>query len=273
MRFGWSGTRVNDAHAAISALGLHVQAETFEPAQVAGKTWTMFSTFGNHDGPYTRNPNFWLADYDFTCVPTCQFNSGLSKTPRGALVTRRHLLSATHAGYTNGATLYFVGNDGEVYSRTVLSSTDVGFDTLVVRLSSDLPATVVPCKVLPANIESLLTGDSLLDNLIPIITVNQYSQAVARKWSGISTQSGARKYHINQTITTAPFTSFSTNVVSGDSGSPSFLLVDGEAVLVGTQHTTGSGPLTATLLSLIGTAIDAMDPTYNVMVADLAGFA
>jgi hypothetical protein len=100
----------------------------------------------------TRNLNCWLADIDLSGSAIWTSLGGTANS--GALITPQHWVGVAHWGASAanmgvGAQLKFCGNDGIIYTRTVLSRIYRygGSDAILCTLDSPLPAEVVPLKI------------------------------------------------------------------------------------------------------------------------------
>jgi len=139
----------------------------------------------------------------------------------------------------------------------------------VYTLDSDLPATITPCKVAPANIGSYLVNN--FQNRPPALGLDQEEKALAIDYSG----GGSFLFPAN-----ADRLVFSESKISGDSGNPAFLIADGNLVLitVWTYGGAGSGTPVASNLTKINEMILAADAQagvstdYTVTPADFSAY-
>jgi hypothetical protein len=214
-------------------------------------------------GTYVRNPSFWLSDADFTCFSP--WNSREGQNRAGTLISPQFLICAEHYRLEVGDTVRFVGPAGQVVNRTVVASSIAGaFDVFVVKLNEPIVEHITPCKVLPKGIISsgikkyayryLPTADlsalnaasdlflSYLERpLAPAITTNQdkkaglaLTQGLSYNWIGAGLSPGldmnkpGRLYR--QSLDIQPL------IRSGCSGSPVFLLINGQLCFVGERY-------------------------------------
>jgi len=178
------------------------------------------------------------------------------------MVSDTYFIGAAHTAgsYSVGAQVDFLGNDGNVYTRTIIAllahlapshivtspadttilaaGSQAWDDLMVGKLSAALPAAVKPLKILPANWRTYLP---MLGLNLPILHWG--------KWDGVS-------YFHDIFITPGRFLSYQTafadpeamwtfpqisppdyrrDVVHGDSGGASFIPINGEAVLISTN--------------------------------------
>jgi hypothetical protein len=158
-------------------------------------------------------------------------------------ITPRHIWFAKHITTSlTGATIRFITNSNTVVERTILRTinSQVGFDVGIALLNSDLPESINIVKILPASASKKFTS-----------TVSSSGSFwINKDKEALITNIGA--FSNNSASTQIPFSSsdpnygpiyvsgldenqraFYKNVVVGDSGSPLFLLINNEPVLVG----------------------------------------
>jgi hypothetical protein len=198
-------------------------------------------------GPWVRNPDFWLADVDLTCVSA--WNVGTNGVVRATAISPEHWVSCQHGWQPKvGDTLYFVGRSagaGEpqpVSTHTVTAVTGVpGADLRVGRMTPALPEWISFAKVLPSDHRlHLPSGDNTA--FLPVFRVNQDFQMNVHAWR----PAGVR-LHVLADL--SPFTGeysqyrqLTNDVRFLDSGNPTFCLISGEAVLLSTQTSYIAGP-------------------------------
>ena len=236
-------------------------------------------TTQNHSTPsYVRNPNLWCSQgtpIDLTCISP--WNSNASNRKAGTLITPRHAIFVVHSHYYPylGETWRFVAQDGTVHDRTVTGvETHPDYDPYypdlaVCTFDSDLPVTISPCKMMPADNGSYLVNNT--DNRPAALLLDQEEKALIGDWRG-----GGGYYY----PTDADRLIFSEAVISGDSGNPSFLIVNDELVLVTcwTYGGSGSGTPVALFIDDINTMIvtsdaqSAANTGYTVTEADFSAF-
>ena len=223
-----------------------------------GKVFTTQNHAGN---TYVRNPNVWCADIVSKLTGISPWNSRGGATRAGTLITPRHVINAEHYPLLVGDTIRFVAADNTVHTRTVTGKathptyTPYNPDFRVYTLNSDLPAAITPCKVAPANIGSYLVNN--FQNRPPALGLDKEEKALAIVYNG----GGDFLFPTN-----ADRLVFSESKISGDSGNPAFLIVDGNLVLltVWTFGGAGSGTPVASNLAKINAMILAADAQANV---------
>ena len=197
--------------------------------------------------------------------------SGVSWSHRqaGTVITPRHLVFAAHFPIKTGTTLTFHDRTGKVHSRKLIKnislrkkSNTVRSDITIALLDEPLPPSIKTYRLLPPREDY---GHTLLD--CPVIVTEQGRRAFIHKVYRAS----------NKTISFKKNEDFPEslykNLIRGDSGNPSFLLVGGEPVLIET-HTgggPGSGPFYSAPLvfKALEEAVAKLDPNYKIKTVPL----
>jgi hypothetical protein len=217
---------------------------------------------------YTRNPDFWAADVDISCMDVWFTNTASSGTGptwrRLTMVTPRHGVFADHFGGTTiGDTYGFVGADNVYHTRTIQAyETEIGdSDIRVVLLDSDLPASIIPCKVAPSNLSDFIEVDNVsIGYYIPTLATNQFDQGTVQTWSYIDALQKATYVVPVEADQLAMY----TIPVDKDSGNPSFFIHDGEAVLLSHWTGTTGGPAYPDYIGEVNTQILAVDAAEGI---------
>ncbi len=237
--------------------------------EVNGK---IFTSQDHASSAYVRNPDLWCGDLDITCASPWNSSGGHKRA--GTLVTPRHVIGAAHYEYSVGAVVRFVAKDGTVHDRTVAGkvrhpeSENYHPDLTIYTLDSDLPSTIKPCAVMPSDYTSYLVNEQVKTACLGL---DQEEKALIIDWN-----SGGRM----RTPTDPNRLIFHENKISGDSGNPAFIIVDGELVLVTvwTFGGAGSGTAVADYISDINGMIATADTqagvstNYTVTEADFSTF-
>jgi len=202
-----------------------------------------------------RNPDSWLqkvAPLDVTCISP--YNSYGANKKGGALITPRHFVHAYHYALIVGATVFFYDMQGNEYAAVIdemqrmfyLGDVDDGSDLIVARFSQPLPAQIKPTKILPTNYATYLPhitegSAAMQSDFLPVAAFGTDFQEQAlvlehtyNLWYG-ETSAGGVKHRVFYVYdpTTSPRKDYSEMRVSGDSGNPSFLIVNNELVCLG----------------------------------------
>ncbi len=198
-------------------------------------TQLLYSTYNVVTGECIRSATCWAADIDLTCASP--WNSQGGNLGAGTAITPRHIVFANHLALNDGTTILFYTMGDVAVSRTVSSSMQVGTtDLRIGLLSSDLPGTITPAKVLPDNWAS-----SIQASRTAALNFNQEERVSVVDLNAITSDDVAV-----QTPIDAQRLAFHTARVNGDSGNPIFIIVSGAPVLLFCFYSPSGGP------SLIG---------------------
>ena len=210
----------------------------------------MFLNYPDKQAPasITTNSDFFARAVDFSCVSI--WNS-IGATQRCAtVVSPRHVVGAAHWQVPPGASVYFVGQDGSVYSNRVKAAKSYQYhywnspantlDVAVGILDEPLPSAIGIALVAPSNIcDYVGTGVKL-----PVLSLTQDRFVFVREIeSAICPTYGA----------TSPDIAYGAPVIgrrydfygairSGDSSCPNFLVINNRPVLLGCHLTAASAP-------------------------------
>jgi hypothetical protein len=242
----------------------------------------IFSSLNHNTQIYNRNANLWCADVDLTCASPwnsdfTNSNTSIVNRKFGTLITPMHVIGAKHQYYEVGKVLRFIAGDNTIHTREIVGKKDYSSaDITIYTLDRDVPAAITPCKVLPAD-----WGDYMANNhltLPPALSIDQEQKAL------ISSFISARDSYHGTLALAAPADTdqaiFNESKVSGDSGGPSFLIVNGELVLIMTFQYGGGGqgPIVSKYIAEINQMIIDSDSQtglstgYTVTEADFSAF-
>lgn len=187
-------------------------------------TLSLYSTL--IDGvTYVRNSNLFVSAVDWTCLPAV--NSFAGGKFCGTVIADDCILGCNHATLPNGTTIYFVAADGTIITRTSIGAATVsGRDLRAIALDSPLPNTIHVCKVPPSNfLTARLPG---FPWGIPIVRANQFRELhLYTSYEATTGVMGVAGYP-----NVASMQPWYTPIVSGDSGSGMFMVVNGEPLFI-----------------------------------------
>jgi hypothetical protein len=247
------------------------------------------TTYYGHPSHETqvRNPNNILVhnNVDTSCIGV---HYGFAQFT--ILITPRHAIQATHnAVGCNGTipTYWFKDAKGNIYPRLIISRAygpSINPDICILTFDSDLPASIIPAKVLPPN-------------YLNYIQVDKYNTLVSKfpvYFLGINGQIKLNELYIPNGITTTPInfgTIASTDplrvpwgkylVRVSDSSSPIFTIFHNQIVAMGATTWTGPGSsghlgVAGAFVNQLITAADSaagISTGYTVTPVDLSSFA
>tara|TARA_R110000765_G_scaffold9042_3_gene28563 strand:- start:15572 stop:16804 length:1233 start_codon:yes stop_codon:yes gene_type:complete len=214
----------------------------------------VYSSQNHTTKSYTRNLDFWGGDIDMTC--SSPWNSNLSNRKAGTAITPRHILGAAHYEFGVGTVVRFVTADNQVVERTVVSKKrhpdyqPYSPDLTIYGLDQDLPTTISPCVLFPASYGDFLTVSNMKELRAGAFGLDQEEKGLL-----VDLVSNRSFYYPNN----ATRSIFSESKISGDSGNPAFIIVNGELVLITVWTFGGAGS---------GTALSDNIPALNQMIID-----
>jgi hypothetical protein len=218
----------------------------------------IFSTYATDrpspwGGNFTRRMNFTGVAWDDSRTAT--------------LVSPEHVVMAAHYPRPVGSTLVFHDRRGRPQRRVLAAVESLAgiADLAVGRLHAPLPDSVRPYRVLsPSDGYGTLTG------CLAVVT-DQHRKAFVHEIGGVSGNGISFRHPASSRISSH----LTKNLVTGDSGNPSFLLVGGELVLIET-HTTGgpgAGPFLSAppVFAAINAAMSKLGGGHQLRTVPLAG--
>ena len=272
-----SGSVVDTFSSYVTGTAAHNATSTID-ALISGKTAAStirrFTTQNHTTSPpsYVANASFWASSIDFSCCSV--WNSTGLNTMAGTLISPRHIIFAAHYQLNNGATVRFIDNLGNVVSRTMTAKLvhpdykPYYPDIAIGVLDSDVPAGVSFARVLPSNWSSYLPTLSY-SSTIPLIIVDQEEKALI---GDIGSMSGTVQI---VSPSNAQRASFWESIIVGDSGSPGFIVINNQLVIV-TVLTYGglftSGTAISAHIGAINTMMNTLGGGYQLSTVNLSGF-
>jgi hypothetical protein len=281
----------------IGSLGAHVTAQlsTLTSGKTPGSSaqQCFLSNNANPAAPAVgRNTASLAASLDFTGTSVCGypgFNSG-SYFP-GHLISSRHILCAEHVKLGVGTTIAFLDSLGAYQLATVTSgalvagSKDIWVGYLTWQAGS-APSNLHRYKMLPSNyasyISSCLSGLSKPVSTLPVLTRTVHDQAGNGQglgWWNISALGGYNSafktvFSGGASLSASnPFSMWSGDIISGDSGSGVFLVINGELVITQSFYTAAGGDFYADFVSDINSTMTSLaGSAYAVATVSLAAF-
>jgi len=221
-------------------------------------------TTQDHDaGVYVRNPNRILPSVDLTGASPWNSQPNGEHRRAGTLITSKHIALAGHFNIVNGTTIRFVDLDGVMHDRILEDSEVIFGDLRVGTLDSDLPSSIQPFKVLPANWQDYIGSQFFTYN---VIFATDQEERLLPKRAGSLLTSGSIPA-IDHTL--FPFSEYAETIIGGDSGNPIFFIINNWPVYVSQWLSPVSGtpiyPHYAEVEAYIG-------PEYSLDFIDLSNF-
>jgi hypothetical protein len=257
-------------------------------SRVAGKdpatALPIFSTQDHGASVYVRNTQCWAYDLRQAMTGISPWNSFGENTRAGTAITPQHLITSRHFPLRFNDTIRFITADNAVVTGTIVGVTiHPTNDIAVYTLAAPLPATITPCKLLPADYTIYLS--ELEKYRPPMIKLDQEEKALLADWAGlVRPPTILCRSELPAFGARIPF--FEINE-KGDSSNPVLFIVNHTPVLLSTDpgDLTFLTPEIATLNQMIADADADADaravaegrpppgPTgFTVQTVDLSGF-
>ena len=186
---------------------------------------------------FTLSANFWARDLDLSCVSV--WHSGEEPGSKAAtLITRKHVVMAYH-WYNNG-TYTFCDTNGQICVRTLVASKPISDDLLLGQLNLPLPDSFKPASVMSTNyVHYISTG-----RYLPTLCLNQEKGATVLELEDLNCrvlETGGKWHGQYGKTSMTNYVSVQRNNIrgataGGDSGSPVFLVIGNELVLLFSKH-------------------------------------
>jgi hypothetical protein len=191
--------------------------------------------------PWIRNPNSWTqkgVPLDFTGVAGWNDDSKHTHwspyTGGATLITPRHFVTANHFLLYPGTTVVFFDKDGKPVKRKVVDNYMAGGfswapDITVGLLDADVPSSITSYEIADSkDLLPALQGNVARVFEIPITVFSQEAKALVKITDTLGVAVGTAKYKNG--------IGYSGDVTWGDSGQPSFIIINNRPVLLSTNH-------------------------------------
>lgn len=249
----------------VGALGEHVTTQL--EGLIAGKTggtdaaqkyWDAFTNDVNNPAA-TFNPNSIVSTLDMSAMSVMRSN-GPSNTKDeypAMLVTDKHAVGAYHVfdggGQGVGETVVFLRkSDHTFHSTTITGLVQIGVTDWCVMVF-DTPVPITPFKALPVNFwetyaPAIDESKGYSIQLFPFLSKVMHNETDGfESWWNIFGAFGEHPMppYVDDLIEydepSDTFLPFHNGIISGDSGSPNFIMINGEPILQGTHNAQRSG--------------------------------
>lgn len=252
-----------------------------DPLLISGKSSAIFSTKDHATATYVYNTNCWAYSLSKILTSNSVWNSNTNGGQKaGTLISPRHIIFAAHYEIPAGSTVRFVKMDGTVVTRTVTAIKRhpdyVPYypDITIGLLDSDVPSGINFCKVLPNDIYKYLptlgATSTIVGLNLPVVFIDQEEKALIEDLTCIN----------NPTFTTyakptdAQRLLFYEEAISGDSGSPVYTIINGDAVLLSvTTFSNGNGTSISNQYAAINALMSDLGGGYQLTPANLSGYS
>lgn len=221
-----------------------------------------------------RNNNLWATGVDMTafCISTGTFEQASTEGGQksATVISPRHVVSANHHKPARG---YWLASDGNIIYREILTWTQIGVSDIAIGyVNEDFPSTIKCIKILPANWKQYLPSveTTMPDGIngIPVAYLDSGSQkadplvsytrrlAIAL-WYGdqqlfVQGSQSIDKFQVNRPVNVKQLSFYKDRVAPNvlyRSGSPAFVILGIEPILIGCWHGAGAEFAIAPMLS------------------------
>lgn len=205
----------------------------------------IFSKQDHRHKLYVRNQQCWAHDLDLTSISPWNSQGGTRKA--GTLISPRHAVWARHYSIKVNSTIRFVDNKNNVVDRKIIKERALpadphlpgnflhGRDMVVGLLDSDVPSSISFAKVLPKNFTEFHRATNMP---IPVLSTDFEEKALVADWASMhGSMVGLMPPHEKLRV------GYFESKIVGDSGNPTFLVIDNQLVFlfVFTYGGAGSG--------------------------------
>lgn len=258
--------------------------------------YPIYSTFDFTNNVFVRNVGHWSYPLDFSGLMVNKSGSG--GVTMVTAITPYHAVGVEHYHPEVGDTIVFCDSNNQTISRQVVSGGQPiqNEDYWIVRFDSPLPPSVKKYKLLPSNYTNYFPKNKLMQfgaqpldeyrfGYVPIIVCSHY------RWDADWPIQRPNRYaYVYETfaplfnsILYYPAESFpnnfpnyngnGSNVRGGDSGGPSFFVVNNDLILVAVHRTGNWGPFVSNFIQQTQDFINQLGPSgQTVQTVDLSGF-
>jgi hypothetical protein len=222
------------------------------------------------------NPNNFAAAIDLTGMTVGTFYGGIFPA---ALVSPRHVIRAKHV--SSQGKCVWKGTDGNFYSANIVRSQALTGDICVGYLDAAIPATVKPFKVLPSNYASYLP--SVSKQALPALS-KRYSGGdklrILEFWIMQNQGIYSSTFAVNTNsvpVAGSQFAPWFSPIIDGDSSSPQWFVINGEAVILNCLWNPSGGTHYGDYVPQIEAAMNALKDagdgtTYSLLHPTLSSF-
>lgn len=227
----------------------------------------VYTTQDHANSVYVRNPTCWAASLNMTAISPWNSTGGIYRA--GIAITPRNTFHATHYLVPTGTTLRFVAADNTVVERTVTDYeiiTTEAADLQVTVLDTDLPASITPVKLLPANAFDYLPSFRLWPLDLLALDGQEHALAMETYWDAGGQEQSL--YARNST----KYPALTESIIGGDSGNPICLVINSELVVVSHWSSSYRGGLYHLHLTEIASALTSLGGGYTLSTVDLSSF-
>jgi len=216
------------------------------------------------ESPFPANPDFWLRDVDLSCASP--WNDSYGRFRAGTAISKRHIVFAKHYPLAVGTRIAFVGTTGDVSYYFVKAVKGIAScDIMLGLLNYELTPDIIPSKILPKDFTNYV---GRLEGL-PVVTLTQDEKATLAELiatdssndHGLVSFSPSKQLHRSK---------YNIKIQSGDSGSPTFIVVGTRPILLFCLTTAMGGYPYHCFAKEVQRTMDDLFPGYKLETFDFS---
>ena len=236
-----------------------------------------YSIYSYADEPsktYIRNTNLWLNRVDLSAIPAWGNFGG--SFANGILIAPDTLLLANHTHPTTGSIYWFVDKNNTTITASMITCSNLaGTDVLIGYLGTSISASIIPAKIFSYNpvfsgSVMNITKNATNINSLPVVQSNQFRTLKIGTLGIASTVNTIYSPSISSS-----FYPWYSQIITGDSGSPYFMVVNNQLVVLGVWYTGyayAGGPSVSCYMTQINSIMASLGSAYTLTTASIAGF-
>lgn len=242
-----------DSRIALAASSTGISLYTSRPTTSTSSAWV-------------RNPEVWsdkVIPLDFTGVSGWDDQSWyLPYLQGGTLISPRHFVTAAHFYPPLGSTLVFFDASGNAVPRVITAYSQVpSTDIEVGLLDSDVPDSITYYPIMASTtLRNMLQRVDSISPATPVARFDQESKILVQQLFTVANPTSIGIAGVSSALRVP----FAEATVEGDSGRPTFMIVDNQPVLIATQSGYTSGAHYGAYINEINTAMASLGGGYQV---------
>lgn len=253
----------------------HINTGLLARVYEEGKEQTIFAPDPYLTGVFFRNPKAWTYGLDLTCASP--YNSLATRYRPATAITPQHIIGSKHWIGQIGSSYKFIDNTNGIHTRTLLDLRLFdAHDMAVGLLDSPLGNEITPAMIFDANQLRYLRGKQGLHGApgLYMISTDQEERAWLTRTPALE-MAGMNWEHPHLYVYSSTNLPFSRErAIGGDSGSPSFVAIGTNVVLLTCYWGATMGPAYTPLKHIIEGAMEDMGGSIytNTIAPDLSAW-
>lgn len=233
----------------------------------------VYSSQDPYQKRFIRNPSCWINGVsNISCFSPAQLSGATWSHRAGTLITKRHIVYAKHFAISilpSGTPILFVDENNNVVTRNLVSqAADTDSDITIGLLDNEVPDNIKIASVLPPDfVKYFPTGKSFL-----VVSLDQEEKAILRLCFSLQDNQfytgELNAAWIDPAL--SKYSNFCEQIVIGDSGNPSFAIINNELVLLGCWYSIAYGPHIGARYTVVNNLIERLSPGQNYSLSQVS---